>query len=94
MGRSARTALPTRLLYPLLRENCRGGKRDWRNVFQQIKSWGKGHYREGFLRYIRPRVASRKAARAESLPSMDDCCFLGRVRSPPPAARERLRREG
>eukprot|EP01047_Picozoa_sp_COSAG01_P079992 COSAG01_NODE_15384_length_1344_cov_2.440964_1_plen_240_part_00 len=51
----------------LLRENCRGGKRDWRNMFSQIKSWGKGHYREGFLRYIRPRVASRKAARAESL---------------------------
>jgi hypothetical protein len=29
-----------------------------------------------------------------SPPSMDDCCFLDRVRSPPPAARERLRRGG
>eukprot|EP01049_Picozoa_sp_SAG25_P012725 SAG25_NODE_1787_length_2334_cov_2.713647_1_plen_185_part_00 len=41
----------------------------------------------------RPRGQGQKGGPAH-LPNMDDCCFRDRVRSPPPAARERLWRGG
>jgi hypothetical protein len=50
----------------LLRDNHRGGKRDYRNVFARLDDWGKGFYREGYLRWVQPQAAKRKAKREEA----------------------------